>query len=60
MTAAQHNAAVLAAHRAYADALRAVDIASAELATAREFLNEAEGRLRQLARVDEHEEERDV
>lgn len=52
MTTDEHTRAVLAAHRDYADALSAVDIASADLATAKEMLESAQGRLRQLARVE--------
>jgi hypothetical protein len=52
MKQADHDREVLAAHRTYADALAAVDHAAAELATAKAFLESAEGRLRQLARVE--------
>lgn len=55
MTTTEHQRLVLEAHRVYADALSAVDIASTELARAKDLLESAEGRLRQLARVEVEE-----
>lgn len=52
MTRLEHDQRILAAHRNYADALSAVDIASAELVKAQELLASSEGELRQLARVE--------
>lgn len=52
MTTTEYNARVLAAHRNYADALSAVDIASAELVRAQELLASAKAEWQQLARID--------
>lgn len=55
MTKADHDRDVLEAHALYAAALSAVDIASADLAKAKTFLESVEARLRQLARVEVEE-----
>ena len=52
MTRAEHSAAVLEAHREFGEALNELDRIRAEQQAANARRDSAEGRLRQLARIE--------